>query len=562
MKYVVGFSRLVVGVLFIISGLIKLNDPVGFSFKLEEYFSPAVLNLSFLEPYALAISIFVVIVEVLLGILLLIGFKPKYTAWSLLAMIVFFTFLTFYSAYYNKVTDCGCFGDAIKLTPWESFTKDVVLLVLILILVKGLDYIKPLFSVKWNWAIMGVSTVLCIVFCNHVLNHLPSIDFRPYKIGSNIHDGMIVPEDAPKPIQEFSWKFKVDGAEKVFVTDGGYPDVAGEFIGVETKVVQEGYEPPIHDFTIEKDGQDFTESMLQEPKLVMVIAYDLARSEWDAFSEVKTFTDNALRSGYKVIGMSASGDNESHAIIKEYDLNFDFYFTDMTTLKTIVRSNPALLVLEKGTILQKKHYNDFETLEFKDPENGVFYNPKAMKFDADLKKQLDSIMVLDQKYRAALDFDNWGKQMEIDSSNMQFVEKVLTSRGYPGKSMVGSEAGETAWYVIQHSNKIEKYIDTIELAAKRKELPLKLYAMMLDRHLMNQKKPQIYGTQGFAYYIGTPKQVAFIWPLKNPDSVNILRSQAGFELSVEENGKRMFGDDFEFKNYSIEEIEDIKSRLQ
>ena len=157
MKYVVGFSRLVVGVLFIISGLIKLNDPVGFSFKLEEYFSPAVLNLSFLEPYALAISIFVVIVEVLLGILLLIGFKPKYTAWSLLAMIVFFTFLTFYSAYYNKVTDCGCFGDAIKLTPWESFTKDVVLLVLILILVKGLDYIKPLFSVKWNWAIMGVS---------------------------------------------------------------------------------------------------------------------------------------------------------------------------------------------------------------------------------------------------------------------------------------------------------------------------------------------------------------------------------------------------------------------
>ncbi|MEM9650239.1 MAG: MauE/DoxX family redox-associated membrane protein, partial [Bacteroidota bacterium] len=116
MKYLVWISRIFVGVLFIISGLIKLNDPVGFSFKLEEYFSQGVLDLPFLMPWALGISIFVVIVEVLLGILLLIGFKPKFTVWSLLLMIIFFTFLTFYSAYFNKVTDCGCFGDAIKLT--------------------------------------------------------------------------------------------------------------------------------------------------------------------------------------------------------------------------------------------------------------------------------------------------------------------------------------------------------------------------------------------------------------------------------------------------------------
>ncbi|MEO0571566.1 MAG: BT_3928 family protein [Bacteroidota bacterium] len=562
MRYLVAFSRVFVGVLFIISGLIKLNDPVGFSFKLEEYFSAAVLDVPFFEPYALAISILVVIVEVLLGVLLLVGFKPKFTVWSLLAMIVFFTFLTFYSAYYNKVTDCGCFGDAIKLTPWESFTKDMVLLVLILILVKGLKFIKPLFSTILNWTIVGVATVLCIAFCNHVLNHLPSVDFRPYKIGLNITDGMTVPEDAPKPIQEFAWKFNVNGEEKVFVTDGGYPDVAGEFIGVETKVVQEGYEPPIHDFTIEKDGGDFTEHMLNVPKLVMVIAYDLAKSNLDAFSKVKTYTDHALRKGYKVIGMSASGDNESNAIIKEYNLNFDFYFTDMTTLKTIVRSNPAILVLEKGTILQKTHHNDFAALKFKDPENGVFYHPNAMKFDTGLKKQLDSVMVLDQKYRAAHDFDNWGKQMELDSSNMKFVEKIIRARGYPGRSMVGPKTGETAWYVIQHSNKIEKYIDTIELAAKRKELPFRLYAMMLDRYLMQRNTPQIYGTQGSSYFINTPNAISFIWPIKNPDSVNILRKEAGFELSVEENGKRLFGEDFQFKNYSIEEIENLKNAPQ
>lgn len=364
MKYLVGFARIFVGVLFIISGLIKLNDPVGFSFKLEEYFSQAVLHLPFFEPYALAISIIVVIVEVLLGVMLLVGFRPKFTVWSLLAMIMFFTFLTFYSAFFNKVTDCGCFGDAIKLTPWESFTKDVALLVLILILLKGLRHIKPLFSTRLNWAIVGMATLLCVLFCYQVLHHLPSVDFRPYKIGANITEGMIVPEDAPKPIQEFAWKFNVNGEEKVYVTDGGYPDVKGEFVGVETKVIQEGYEPPIHDFTIEKDGVDFTESMLAEPKLVMVIAYDLAKSELQVFENVKVHTDEAQKKGYKVIGMSASGEGESSAIGKEYDLNFDFYFTDMTTLKTIVRSNPAILVLEKGTILQKKHYNDFGELEF------------------------------------------------------------------------------------------------------------------------------------------------------------------------------------------------------
>ena len=137
MKYLVTFSRIVVGILFIISGFIKLNDPVGVLFKLEEYFSQGVLDLPFLMDYALVISLIVVILEVLLGVMLLIGFRVKFTVWSLLLMIVFFTFLTFYSAYFNKVTDCGCFGDAIKLTPWESFTKDIILLVLILILFFG-----------------------------------------------------------------------------------------------------------------------------------------------------------------------------------------------------------------------------------------------------------------------------------------------------------------------------------------------------------------------------------------------------------------------------------------
>ncbi|MBM1106283.1 DoxX family membrane protein [Aurantibacter crassamenti] len=364
MKYLVSFSRIIVGVLFIISGFIKLNDPVGFSFKLEEYFSQGVLNLPILMDYALVISLLVVIVEVLLGVMLLIGYRAKLTVWSLLLMIIFFTFLTFYSAYFNKVTDCGCFGDAIKLTPWESFTKDIILLVLILILFVGKKYIKPLFPFNLERIVMVVSLLACALYANYVLKHLPVIDFRPYKIDANIAEGMTVPENAPESIFDYAWRFKVNGEEQIIVTQGDYPTVDGEFIDVETTEVQKGYEPPVHDFTVEQNGEDFAATLLQEPKLVMIIAYDLRKSNLQAFLEVKEVTDTAIKNGYKVIGMSASNEAQTAELKKKYQLDFDFYYTDETTLKTIVRSNPGVLVLEKGTIKQKVHYNDLDDLTF------------------------------------------------------------------------------------------------------------------------------------------------------------------------------------------------------
>ncbi|MEP2687785.1 BT_3928 family protein [Maribacter dokdonensis] len=364
MKYLVGVVRIFVGILFIISGFIKLNDPVGFSFKLEEYFSQGVLDLPFLTPFTLAISILVVIVEVMVGVMLILGYKRKLTVWTLLAMIIFFTFLTFYSAYFNKVTDCGCFGDAIKLTPWESFTKDVVLLVLILIIYVGRKYITPLVNSKTLMSVLYVSFIACVGYVYYVLNHLPVIDFRPYEIGKNIEEGMNTPANAPKAVFEYKWKFNVNGNEEIYVTNGDYPTVDGEFIDVETEEIQAGYEPPVHDFTIEQNGEDFAASLLQEPKLVMVIAYDLRKSNLEVFKEIKAVTDKALKAGFKVIGMSASGPDQTDALKKENNLAFDFYFTDETTLKTIVRSNPGVLVLEKGTIVQKLHYNDLENLIF------------------------------------------------------------------------------------------------------------------------------------------------------------------------------------------------------
>ncbi|MBP1839426.1 BT_3928 family protein [Formosa algae] len=362
MKKIVSISRILVGVLFIISGLIKLNDPIGFSFKLEEYFSAAVLNLTALEPYALVISILVVIFEVLLGIFLLIGYKAKFTVWSLLLMILFFTFLTFYSAYFNKVTDCGCFGDAIKLTPWQTFSKDIVLLILILIIFSGIRFIKPVFSTFQTTVLALFGFIGCLWFGYHVLMHLPTIDFRPYKVGANLWDNMIVPEDAPKADIDYMWTFNINGEEKVITTKGSYPTVDGEFISVDTKEIDPGYVAPIHDFSIERDGEDFTEAILHDDHVVLLIAYSLEKSESLGLKAIKNVADKASENGYKVIGLTASGHEIQDKLKAEYHFNFDFYFSDETALKTIVRSNPGVLILDKGTVIQKVHWNDVDDL--------------------------------------------------------------------------------------------------------------------------------------------------------------------------------------------------------
>jgi len=363
MRILVGFCRIFIGIFFIISGFIKLNDPVGFAFKLEEYFGPTVLDLPFFMPYALAISVVVVVFEVLLGLFLIIGYKPKFTVWSLLLMIIFFTFLTFYSAYFDKVKDCGCFGDAMAMTPWESFTKDAVLLVLILIVFVGVKYIKPFFNSFVTTLIALVGFIASLGFAYHVLMHLPSIDFRPYRLGANIQQNMSVPDNAPKAIIEYTYVFNVNGKEEKHTVTEGYPEVDGELLRVETKTIRDAYEPPIHDFSIEKDGVDFTSEILELDNVLLIVAYNLEKAEAEGLKIIKAATDEAIANGYDVIGLTATGPNEQSIIKENYNLNFDFYFCDETALKTIVRSNPGVLKLEKGTVIQKLHFNDIDKLE-------------------------------------------------------------------------------------------------------------------------------------------------------------------------------------------------------
>ncbi|MCG9972899.1 BT_3928 family protein [Christiangramia crocea] len=363
MKAIVSIARILVGVLFIFSGFIKLNDPVGFSYKLQEYFSEPVLDIPFLIPFALIIAIVIVIFELVLGIMLLIGYARKFTSWSMLVMIIFFTFLTFYSAYFNKVTDCGCFGDAIPLTPWESFYKDVILFILILIIFFNQKFINPIFSPKYHKWVIFISFIASFAFCYHVLMHLPVFDFRPYKVGNNIAEKMSVPEGAAEAVFAYEWKFSQNGEEKIIRNNGAYPQVEGEFIGVETTQVEEGYVPPIHDFVIESEEGDITGDILSEDKVLLIIAYNLRSTEREGYKAVKSLSEEANQKGYRVIGLTASGDQLQNALKKKYDLNFDFYQTDETALKTIVRSNPGILTLEKGTITQKKHWFDASDIE-------------------------------------------------------------------------------------------------------------------------------------------------------------------------------------------------------
>jgi len=319
MKILVQFVRVIVGVLFVFSGFVKLVDPIGSQYKFEEYFSESVLHIPFLIPYALQFSIFLIIAEIVLGVALLVGWKPKFTVKSLLFMVLFFLFLTGYSAYYDKVTDCGCFGDAIKLKPWETFYKDVVLTILIFFLSYKSKLISPFKSKIFPGKVVFWSLVISSFITYYVLAHLPIIDFRPYAIGKNIPQGMEYPED--------------------------------------------GSLPKVHDFMLEDAQNDLSPEILKMEKVLLVISYNLDKADFEAFSEIKKVADEAIKKGYKVYGASASFSDVLQLTKKKFDLPFEFLFCDEITLKTMIRANPGVLILNKGTVVDKKNWNDIDDLK-------------------------------------------------------------------------------------------------------------------------------------------------------------------------------------------------------
>ncbi len=370
MKYITYLSRLVVGALFIISGLIKANDAIGFSYKLEEYFAADVLNLEFLIPFALVMAAAICIVEIVLGVMVLIGSRPKLASWSLLGMIVFFTFLTFYSAYFNKVTDCGCFGDAIKLTPWGSFKKDLILLVFILVIFFQQHNIKSFLKPRMENMLLAIVTFFCFAFVYETHNHLPIKDFRPYAIGKNIQEGMKTCEELEFTCPEIAYIYKVkdkitgqemDILSSVYLADWEKYDFVSSTD--ETVVLQEGYEPPIHDFSISMSETDYTNMVLDEDYAFLLVCYNINKTDNGQQENINDFYASSLMNNVPFFALSASSDEDLSKFKEANEIAYETYFTDETTLKTIVRSNPGLLLLNKGTVVGKWHYNDFPKFE-------------------------------------------------------------------------------------------------------------------------------------------------------------------------------------------------------
>jgi uncharacterized membrane protein YphA (DoxX/SURF4 family) len=364
MNIITQIARILVSITFIFSGFVKLVDPLGSAYKFEEYFGADVLNLEFLSPFALQFSIILILAEIMLGVMLLIGFKPKFTVWSLFFITLLFLFLTWYSAYYDKVTDCGCFGDAIKLTPWETFYKNIILIFLIIYLIIRVYDVQPFVSESFVKRITIFSLLVFIFIAFFVMKHLPIIDFRPYAVGKNIQEGMEVPEGATKPVFEDTWIYNVDGKDQVYSTDDKPWNIEGAtFVDRKTKTIEEGYVPPIHDFTMERGEEDLTERLLERERLMLIVSYDLRKANKKGLTKITELSNKALQNGYSVFLFSASTEEDFVKLKNKYKFEFDLLFCDETTLKTIVRSNPGIVTLNKGTITGKWNWIDIDQIE-------------------------------------------------------------------------------------------------------------------------------------------------------------------------------------------------------
>ncbi len=350
-------SRILTGIVFIFSGFVKGVDPLGSTYKFTDYFNA--FHLGFLEPLALPLAILLSSAELVLGISLLLGYRMKVVAWAVLLFMSFFTVLTFILALTNPVTDCGCFGDALILTNWETFFKNIFLMVLVLIIFAGRFNYDPLRDPVIEWGVILLFFVASVFFSVYNYLHLPLLDFRPYAVGVNIEEGMKIPEDAPADVYstELIYRNKQTGKEKVFSMDNFPRDTTKwKFIDARSELVSKGYEPPIHNFNIvAPDGNDITSAILDDPGFTFIlVSYDLAGADRKALEKANDlFHLSQTLPGLSFYFVTASGEKEQQEIKKENGLDFDFCLADEITLKTVVRSNPGLLLLKDGTIMAK-----------------------------------------------------------------------------------------------------------------------------------------------------------------------------------------------------------------
>jgi uncharacterized membrane protein YphA (DoxX/SURF4 family) len=380
-KIALTFSRIFVGILFIFSGLIKANDPLGFGYKLEEYFD--VFHMSWLSPAATGIAIFLCVLEIVLGALLLFGFWSKKVSGGLLAIIIFFTFLTFVSAAFKVVTSCGCFGDAIPLTPWQSFSKDLVLLVLIIYIYINRNKILPL---THNPALQkgGIVTVtlLSVLFSLYTYTFLPILDFLPYKIGASLPDAMKIPEGAPKDEYLIMYKLKNkktnetrEMSDKDYLKTEIWKDNNWEIIGEPVqKLIRKGYEAKIKDLTIsDASGVDYTKELIENPYYnILIVAYNLNETNTDAIGKLNALTlDLTEQYNIRTVMLTSNSAQDAEAFSKKHKLFAEIFYADAVPLKSMVRANPGVILLKNGVVINKWSYQSLPSL---DKLKSIYFN--------------------------------------------------------------------------------------------------------------------------------------------------------------------------------------------
>lgn len=371
-KNLVWFCRIAVGVLFIFSGLIKANDPLGFSYKLEEYFE--VFHTTFLNGLALSLAIFLCALEMLFGYALLIGARGKQIAWGLLLLIIFFTFLTFYSAAFKVVQSCGCFGDAIPLTPWQSFSKDLVLLLLIVYIFINRNLITPLFSKKTESVILLLATVFSFGVGIYTYNFLPVIDFLPYKVGANLPNEMKIPANAVPDEYEITYNLhnkktgdKRSITNKEYLKSGIWKDENWEIVGEPTSVlVKKGFSAKIADLNInDAQGNSYTKELLENPFYnLIVVASQLRDTNSDAINKINALSLNLTQNfNVRTVLLTSNSAQDAAAFSKAHKLFMEIFYADGIPLKTMVRANPGILLLKNGTVIGKWHYHNLPGYE-------------------------------------------------------------------------------------------------------------------------------------------------------------------------------------------------------
>ncbi|MDL2208544.1 DoxX family protein [Parabacteroides sp. OttesenSCG-928-O15] len=383
-KVIAECSRLLLGVVFIFSGFVKAVDPVGFAIKIGDYL--VAFGLEKLDSFSMLVSFNLVAIEFMLGVCMLLGVYRRYASLLTLLFMAFMTPLTFYLALFDPVSDCGCFGDALILTNWETFGKNVVLLAAAIFAFIYNQKIFQVYTFRVYWFVALWAFSFCILFSVHNYRHLPILDFRPYKIGANIPELMSIPEGAEEEEYSYSFVYEKEGRNQTFSLDDIPEEGSGwAFVESKTTLVKEGYIPPVAAFNLydEQDTDRADEVLSDEKGVFLLIFPKLEKANDDYVDEINTVYDYALDNGLSFYGVTGSG-ADAVTRWKEYmGADYSFLYADDILLKTIIRSNPGLVLLKGGTVLGKWHYRDIpaeeEVKEVMDP----YFTPGEIRLKED-----------------------------------------------------------------------------------------------------------------------------------------------------------------------------------